>query len=247
MRNMVVYPGQTLPIVVGRTRSRTALESAIQSGLNKIILVAQKQELSDQEPVIDDLFKTGVLAQIDRYDGGPERAYQVMITSLDRFAVAEYKEANGFLVAYGDPLADLHDVEGETLESLVNSMKGLASEIFELLPGNTERLSAVLKAVNDPALLSHLVAQNLDVPVTRKQELLEMTSLKNRLLSLLEQMYSVREQLKLQREVNQKLSSRLGKQHREAILREQIRTKCTSLKTAFTAIANMDRKAFTAR
>src|SRR5262249_50779255 len=82
----------------------------------------------------------------------------------------------------------------------------------------------LLNAIEDPILLTHIVAQHLDIKLSRKQEILEMTSLKNRLLALLEQMASLREQLKLQQEVNQKLSSRLGKQHREAILREQIRT-----------------------
>ena len=69
MRNMVVYPGQTLPIVVGRARSRSALESALKTGNETILLVAQKHDLTDHEPEIDDLFKVGILARIDRHDG----------------------------------------------------------------------------------------------------------------------------------------------------------------------------------
>lgn len=223
MRNMVVFPGQTLPIVVGRSRSRKALEAALKSGVEWVLLVAQKHDFSDHEPTAEDLFKVGVVARIDRHEGDAERAYQLIVSSVARVAVARYAEKDGYLIAQCDVLDDIVDVEGETLRSLVTSLKALASEIFELLPANVDRLSALLNAVQDPLLLTHLVAQNLDLRVNRKQELLEMTSLKNRLLSLLEQMVQVREQLKLQREVNQKLSSRLGKQQRDAILREQIR------------------------
>jgi ATP-dependent Lon protease len=224
MRNMVVYPGQTLPIVVGRTRSRNALEAALKNGQETILLVAQKHDLSDHEPTADDLFKVGVLARIDRHDGSADRAYQLIVTSTSRFTVDRYEESSGHLEAYGTVLDDRIDVDGETLQSLIASLKSLATEIFDLIPANVERLSQLLNAIQDPVLLTHLVAQNLDLKVGRKQEILEMTSLKNRLLTLLEQMVHLREQLKLQRDVNQKLSSRLGKQHRDAILREQIRT-----------------------
>jgi len=224
MRNMVVFPGQTLPVVVGRPRSRQALEFALSNNSEWVFLVAQKHDLGDTEPGPDDLFKVGVLARIDRHEGTPERGYQLVLTGLNRFKVESYEEQNGFLQAYGENLEDINDADGETLKALKQNMKGLAAEIFELLPGNLDRIAALVKTIHDPALLGHLVAQHLDLKLARKQEMLEMVSLKNRMLTLLEQMVQFREELRLQVEVNQKLSSRLGKQHREALLREQIRT-----------------------
>ncbi len=224
MRNIVVYPGQTLPILVGRTRSRSALEAAIRSGAQSILLVTQKHDVNDVEPSADDLYRVGVLARIDRYEGTSDRAYQLTVSSGTRFGVDRYEEGSGYLIAHGQPINDVLDVEGDALAGLVTSLRTLAGEIFVLLPGNLERLTALLAAIEDPVLLTHLVAQNLEMKAANKQEILEMTSLKGRLLSLLEQMVRFREQLKLQRDVNQKLSSRLGKQHRDAILREQIRT-----------------------
>lgn len=224
MRNMVLFPGQTLPVVVGRPRSRAALEAALKNESDWILLVAQKHDLGDLEPAVEDLFKVGVLARIDRHEGNAERGYQLVLTGLNRYKVDKFIDANGYLQAHGAPADDVMDADGETLRALVANMKGLASEIFDLIPGNLDRIATLVKAVDDPVLLTNLVAQNMDLKLARKQELLEMVSLKNRLLTLLEQMVQFREELKLQREVNQKLSSRLGKQHRDAILREQIRT-----------------------
>lgn len=224
MRNMLVFPGQTLPVVVGRPRSRAALENALDAGEDTVLLVAQKRDLGESEPQIEDLYKVGVLARVDRHEGNAERGYQLVLTALNRYHITEYRDEGGFVSARGEVQEDLRDGDPETLKTLTANLKTLAEEIFELLPGNWDRLSTLVKAVDDPVLLSHLVAQNIDAKLTRKQELLEMVSLKNRLLSLLEQMVQLREELKLQREVSQKLSSRMGKQHRDAILREQIRT-----------------------
>jgi ATP-dependent Lon protease len=223
MRNMVLFPGQTMPVVVGRPRSKLALEAALKSESEWVVLVAQKHDFSDHEPALEDLFHVGVIARIDRTESAAG-SYQLLLTGLNRFLVSRFEEHEGFLRAHGEDLQDVRDAEGETLHALVENLKTIAGEIFDLLPGNTEKYSSILRAVEDPVLLTHLVAQHLDIKIHRKQELLEMTSLKNRLLSLLEQMVQYREELRLQKEVNQKLSSRLGKQHRDAILREQIRT-----------------------
>jgi ATP-dependent Lon protease len=224
MRNMVLFPGQSLPVVVGRPKSRRALEETLEHESDWILLVAQKHDLGETEPSASDLYKVGVIARIDRHEGNAERGYQLVLTGLTRFKIDAFEEHNGYLQGHGESFEDVFDVEGETLKALKNNMKGLASEIFDLLPGNLDRIAGLIKAIDDPVLLTHVVAQNLDLKLPRKQEILEMVSLKNRLLALLEQMVQFREELRLQREVNQKLSNRLGKQHRDAMLREQIRT-----------------------
>lgn len=224
MRNMVLFPGQSLPVVVGRPKSRRALEEVLQQESDWILLVAQKHDLGETEPGIADLYKVGVLARIDRHEGNAERGYQLVLTGLNRYRIDAFEEHNGYLQGHGESFDDQIDVDGETLKALKNNMKGLAGEIFDLLPGNLDRIAALIKAIDDPILLTHVVAQNLDLKLARKQEVLEMVRLKDRMLALLEQMVQFREELKLQREVNQKLSNRLGKQHRDAMLREQIRT-----------------------
>ncbi|MGE3683258.1 MAG: endopeptidase La [Bdellovibrionales bacterium] len=224
MRNMVLYPGQTMPVVVGRPRSRMALEAALKSGSEWVVLVTQKHDVTDHEPTAEELFRIGVVTRIDRHEGAAERGYQLVMTGINRFSISRFEDVNGYYQAHGENLEDVRDVDGETLRALVENLKRLGKEIFELLPGQNDRLAGLLAAIEDPVFLTHLVAQHMEMKLARKQELLEMTSLKNRLLALLEQMVQFREELKLQKEVNEKLSTRLGKQHRDAILREQIRT-----------------------
>lgn len=228
VRNMVLFPNQTMPIVVGRSKSRFALERAIASN-RWILLVAQRREHHlEDDPKQDHLYTVGTLARIDHVEGGRDGAYHASVTGAARFHIAEIQDvnagtANAFWLAEGEVLLDKEDLELETQASLVANMKSLAGEIFSLLPINTEQLRVLIQAVDDPALLTHLVSQHLEAKLERKQELLEMLSIKNRMLILLEMMVKFREELKVQREVQQKVTRKIGKQQREAILREQIR------------------------
>ena len=232
MRNMVLFPNQSMPIIVGRNKSRFALEKALATNRWILLVAQQREHHTEDDPRTDHLYSVGTLARVDHVEGGREGAYHASVTGVARFHISHINEVslggpgrpeNIYWDADGEVLLDKEDLEAETRASLVANMKELATEIFSLLPINTENLRAVVQAVDDPALLTHLVSQHLEAKLERKQELLEMLSIKNRMLVLLEMMVNFREELKVQREVQQKVSRKIGKQQREAILREQIR------------------------
>jgi ATP-dependent Lon protease len=223
LRNTVLFPGQVVPIVIGRPRSRAAIEKAM--GTNRLVaLVAQRQDAGDHEPAADELYRVGVVARIENHlfhEGG--RSHQVLLMGICRYNLTDVREEGDVLVADGGALEDEMDLEGETRDNLVNSTQTLAKEIFSLLPPNLSQFGTVLESTRDPILLTHIIAQHVDVKMARKQELLEMLSVKERMLALLDLMVHWRDELKLQYEISQKVSGKLGKQQREILLREQIR------------------------
>ena len=222
MRNMVLFPNQTMPIVVGRAKSRVALEESKHTN-QWIVLVAQSHDHPDGEPSTNDFYHVGTLARVENIQGGQDRAYHATVTGVARFHISKFTEIGGHWQVEGDVHADREDLEQETKDSLVTNMKKLAKEIFTLLPIQTEQLQNLVDSMDDPVPLTHLISQYLDAKLPRKQELLEMISLKDRSLVVLEMMVKFREELKVQREVQQKVNRKIGKQQREAILREQIR------------------------
>lgn len=223
LRNTVLFPGQVVPIVIGRARSRVAIEKALAAN-RLVVLVAQREDIGEREPDAHDLYRVGVLARIENHvfhDNG--RSHQVLLMGVCRFRLTDLHEQGGMLVTGGHPQEDILNLESETQENLVTNAKQLAKEIFSYLPPTLSQFAGLLDSTTDPVLLTHVVAQHLDVKLARKQELLEMTSLKDRLLVLLELMVHWRDELKLQQEISQKVSGKLGKQQREILLREQIR------------------------
>ncbi len=221
LRNALLFPGQTIPVVVGRQRSLAAVDAAL-AGDRWILIVAQKDDASN--PTLEDLHRVGVIARIENRIASDEgQSCQLVLSGYIRFQASSISEKGNYLVAEGAPLEDILDLEGEMAHSLMKNLKVLAKEIFSYFQPSMAQLGTFIEAINDPVQLTHLAAQHLELKISRKQQILEMLSVKNRFLTLLEIMVKVRDDLKIQREVSPKVSGKLGNQQREAILREQIR------------------------
>ena len=220
-RNVVIFPGTTLPLNIGRPKSVAAIEAA-NADDGFIVAVAQKNEVSG-DPSTDDVFAIGTLCKIEKLRGSTEHGYQVLVRGLSRIHVAAFEEQDGFVGAKCEAVEDLNDADAKTLEALVTNVKGLAREILQLIPGDTRQVVELIAGLDDAVLLMNLCAEYLEVPMAAKQELLEMTSIRQRSLKLLELMQSQKEALQLQSEIREKLSTKMGKMQREAILREQMR------------------------
>ncbi len=221
IRNAVLFPSISLPLVVGRGKSVKAVEKA-ESGDNLILVVTQK-DLSAVDPNAADLYTVGTLCKLEGVTPTDAGNKQIVVTGLARYQVAEYR-SDGHLTARGEPSGDSHTDDSIRNEALFYNLKELSREILELLPGATEPLIRLIERVDDSAYLSNICSAYLNLTLPQKQRLLETTLVEDRVELLLDLMRKEREVLTLQREIRDKMSERLNKAQREAILREQIRT-----------------------
>ncbi|MFB0988890.1 MAG: LON peptidase substrate-binding domain-containing protein, partial [Gammaproteobacteria bacterium] len=82
LRDVVVYPQIVQPLFVGRPKSIKALEIAMASN-KQVLLVAQKNA-SDDEPAADDLYQIGTVATILQLIRLPDGTVKVLVEGLDR-------------------------------------------------------------------------------------------------------------------------------------------------------------------
>lgn len=221
-RNVVIFPGTTLPLNVGRARSVSAIESAIRhDGL--LITIAQREDREGAEPAPSELYRVGTLCKLERSKGNSEQGYQILVRGISRVKVIGIAESLGHLRATVVELPDIDDADEASLTTLGRSLKTLAKDILSLIPGDMRQVVELVEGMDDIASLTHLCAEYIDVSLAAKQELLEMSSLRERALKLLELMNMQKESLKLQTEIRDKLSRKMGRMQREAILREQLK------------------------
>ncbi len=224
IRNVLIFPGIALPLRVGRDKSIAAVKQAYEKD-GWIICVLQKDGLqspsSDVKPA--DLYKVGTLCKIEKLRGSEEEGYQIFVRGVSRVRISEYKDDAGLIEAYGDDHKDVFDTDEKTTKALLQSLKVLGKDILKILPAETEQLAKLIDAIDDLVYLTHVCSGNLEIALPKKQELLEMVSIKGRALYLLELMQSFKDQLQVQSEIRDKLSHRLGQNQREAILREHLR------------------------
>ena len=221
-RNVVIFPGTTLPLNVGRAKSLAAIDTA-QLGDGLIVAITQRSD-DNADPSKDELYKVGTLCKIEKQRGSAEHGYQILVRGVRRVRITAHQSDRPYLAVTVEALDDVRDGDEKTIVALVTNIKSMAKDILGLIPGDTRQVAELIAGLDDAQLLTNLCAEYLEVPLATKQELLEMTSLKQRSLKLLELMQMQKEALQLQSEIREKLATKMGKHQREAILREQMRT-----------------------
>ncbi len=223
IRNAVLYPSVSMPLVVGRGKSLKAIEIAENS--SSLIIVVAQHNLTPGDPEPKDLYRVGTLCRLESVSNAELGSRQVVVTGLSRYRIGEFKiEQAGYLTAMGEVVSDVPGPDPIRTEALFYNLKELSHEILELLPGSTEHLSRLIERVEDAGYLANICAAYLNLSLTQKQELLETVMLDRRMEMLLDYMRKERELLSVQRDIRDKMSERINKAQREALLREQMRT-----------------------
>src|SRR5690242_9030724 len=104
IRNTVTMPGTTMPLVVGRLRSVAALKYAREHG--GLVVISTQHRPAVEDPLADDLYKTGTLCRIEKLIGSDQHGYQVIITGISRFKLNKIYDDEGFLKTLGEVIED---------------------------------------------------------------------------------------------------------------------------------------------
>lgn len=221
LRNTVLYPGVIQTLRVGRDKSIRSIEKA-QSKNGWIIAITQKQPENNIQSVVD-VYEVGTLAKIEtmRYhnDGG----YTINIRGYYRVRLNSFVPESDVFEVHPEQIEDLNDIDLSTQEALAASVKTLSKEILKMIPGNTEQLRSSIEATADLVQLNYLCATNSDFLLSEKQQILEISSIKERTMSLLNLLQKFKESLKIQSDIRTRLHSNIGQNQREQLLREQMK------------------------
>lgn len=219
--DLVVFPGSTLTLRIQKKQNVAAIKRA--QGKDGWVLALSHRDRETTRAGTETLSRVGVLAKIEQAKAGKNGIIQLVLQGHEKFAVVDIRENEGLLLAEGASLLDKNDSDEKTLQTLRQSLEATAVEVLELLPSDTSALIAEVRKVTDPGAFSYLTAQYMNLPQADAQAVLEITSVKNRLLKLLELLVERREALKVQSKIKETLSESLGKKQREALLREQLK------------------------
>ena len=175
LRDLVFFPYSVLPLLIGRSRSVTALEEA-KLDKDLVLLVTQRDSAID-DPESGDLFRIGTIARIIQVTPLPDGTSRVMLEGLGRARIRRLTTKTKALRATVELLtAREAESDGEAPAnalSLTQTVASLYSEYTRLHEGIPEEFSGILSAEGDGVQFIHLVAAHLILPALDKQELLE--------------------------------------------------------------------------
>ena len=102
LRDVVVFPHMVIPLFVGRPKSIKALEAAMESG-RQIMLVAQKAAGKD-EPKADDMFEIGCVSSILQMLKLPDGTVKVLVEGIQRATTHSISDAGEHFVGSVTPV-----------------------------------------------------------------------------------------------------------------------------------------------
>lgn len=221
LRNTVIFPGLNQALRVGRDMSVRALQKAFENN-NWIVAVTQKDP-AKTPAVSDDIYRVGVLCKIESVRGTPENGYALVVRGHHRVRLDSVRLENGFFETMAEPHEDLVDMDEATSGALLTSLKELSMQVLALVPADTREVEELVRGIEDLAFMVHTATAHADFDLKEKQKILEMISLRDRVMHLLNLLQAMRESLQVQADIRSKLSDKFGQSHREQILREQMK------------------------
>jgi ATP-dependent Lon protease len=225
LRELVLFPGITMPIAVGRPTTLKAIEAAKTAGEEPLVL-ALTQRQNTSEVSADGLFGVGTIARIEQVQRSLS-GIQVLLFARERGRVVRIEQApEGYLQAIVEPLEDETpaNFEDPAFVALYREAQARASELAQKSGLAEDTIRQVLSSLKDPGRFSDLVAGYVDIPVADRQSLLETLSVEERLRRVLVQVQKQLSVLTAQEDLQSKIQAELGDRQKEIFLREQLKT-----------------------
>jgi ATP-dependent Lon protease len=220
VRDMVIFPQQMTPFIVGREASVRALEEAL-AGDKKIFLSTQ-HDASIDDPKPEEIYAVGTLANIVQSVKLPDGNIKVLVEGVERARAISIASEEGFFRATVR-LLNARVEPSPQVEQTVQKITGLYEQFIKLSQSLNYDTMIAAARVDDPARLSDTIAANLQLPVDEKQDLLETVDPLERLNRIGDILEIELEKLNVDRNINTRVKRQMERAQKEYYLNEKLK------------------------
>jgi ATP-dependent Lon protease len=223
IRDVVMFPGMSLPISVDRTKSVQAIEIAL-GNIGKYIIAVSQKAAEIEEPKEADIFKFGVLAEITQSLKMPDGSMKVFLQGISRAKInnLEFNPVAKCWFAHVE-----YPKDDTTADAEVKALMRQTLDQFEEYAMVTKRIAiegvSFLRQIEDPSKLADTIASNIIVRTQDRQDILETVGVKQRLEKLLKLLASEVEIISLEEKIHTKVRNQIEKSQKEYYLNEQMK------------------------
>ena len=220
VRDMVIFPQQMTPFIVGREASVRALEEAL-AGDKKIFLSTQ-HDASIDDPKPEEIYAVGTLANIVQSVKLPDGNIKVLVEGVERARSLSISTEEGFFRANLRLLTGKIETTPQ-VEQLVQKVTNLYEQFIKLSQSLNYDTMIAAARVDDPSRLSDTIAANLQLPVDEKQDLLETADPLERLNRIADILEIELEKLNVDRNINTRVKRQMERAQKEYYLNEKLK------------------------
>ncbi|MFQ3176217.1 MAG: ATP-dependent Lon protease [Psychromonas sp.] len=220
LRDVVVYPHMVVPLFVGRKKSISCLEAAMEQG-KKVLLVAQT-EASLDDPKLEDLYTIGTVANILQLLKLPDGTVKVLVEGVQRAQLINNIENKDYFFAEVE-LLESEAIDEKEEEALLRSVMGQFESYIKLNKKIPPEVLASVNGIDDPERLADTIAAHMPLSLEDKQTALELNSITERLEYLMAMMENEEDILKVEKRIRSRVKKQMERSQRDYYLNEQMK------------------------
>lgn len=222
LRNMVLLPGVAIPVVVGREKSMKLVRACADD--HQLIGAFCQKDVAVEEPQQDDLFEIGTVAEIMRVLDMPDGTTTIILQGKKRIKLNEIVEESPYLRGKVTVLKDDKYSKDKEFNALISAIKDMMIKVLMTAVEPQKEVIFSLKNNRNAMYLVNFGCSNLVSGVDNRQELLEISNLKERAYKLMVHLNREFQLLELKASIEMKTQEDLDKQQKEYFLQQQIKT-----------------------
>jgi ATP-dependent Lon protease len=220
LRDMVVYPQGVHPLFVGTERSIHALEAAMAS--DKQILLVAKKDAAQENPSEGDLFDVGTVSTILQLLKLPDGTVKVLVEGGFRARMLSFDDAPDYLRADVEKMDEVK-LPARDAEGLTRSVMTQFEQYVQLSKKVPQEVLTSLSSIEEPGRLVDTIASQLSLKIEDKQTILETVALDARIEHLLALMESEIDLFQMEKRIRGRVKKQMEKSQREYYLNEQMK------------------------
>jgi ATP-dependent Lon protease len=222
LKNVVILPKSIVPIIVGRSLSIKAVESALKK--DHTIFITSQKDQEVESPAQEDLFEYGTRATILKVSHMPNGALKILAEGICRSKIDVFSEQDGFIsVSYTDLPTSSLDKEVE-LQAIWRQLEELYRTYSQLNDKAPADLVESVKTPLDIDYITDTIAVHIaNLTLLDRQKLLETADLSERMIALCRMLQKEIEILQTEQRIRGRIQTQVEKSQREYYLTEQMK------------------------
>jgi ATP-dependent Lon protease len=220
LRDIIVFPHMVVPLFVGREKSISALEEAMNN--DKEILLAAQKLAKTNDPTPEDIFAMGTVGTIIQLLRLPDGTVKVLVEGKKRARIERFIPNDGFFLCELTVI-DEQSTASVELEALMRSVQSTFESYVKLNKRIPPEMLVSVQTIDDPARLADTVVVHLNsIKLSDRQEILETTEPAKRLARLYELMTAEIEILQVEKKIRTRVKKQMERTQKEYYLNEQM-------------------------
>lgn len=221
LRGQTFFPGTIVGFDIGRDKSLAAVDHAMNN--DKHIIVSAQRDVSVNDPGQSDCYLTGALIRVRQVVKKNDEYVRILVVVEERVRISSIYPKGDMLAADCTAAEDYdNDPEDINLQANIRVLKQIYNKYLDLNGQSEGGGKNIIDGIEDAALLTSLIANEVDVAYDIKQTLLEIDSVKLRIGHLIDIIGKENNILSIAKRINNRVVKNMNRGQREYYLREQL-------------------------